>query len=902
MKEHYCFLEKFNNYFNRKIIMFTSLEDYQNASKDFFIPSDSNGGPLPFDFNPNDNVTTEIIANDVPFTPDYILIFDNEGNITTRWFIVEEKRNRKGQWIYSLRRDVITDNIETLLDAPIFVQKGMLSDDDPFIFNSEGMSFNQIKKSETLLKDFTGCAWIVGYVAKNVAPTDVTITVPDGEFVDYVTLGDIATAMGVDEGDLAGLLNFDGLNSTEARFTNSAELRWGWKVDTPAGITIRCRARDIYKPDFSGTISKNWSVVASWQYPLWSGNAGPTFHDNVVNQVIAHRTSIYNSMSAITGRVYLTSNQLEILKGYLNRIVFYNGEYYQLSLNIQAQEDDARIGYSTYSTWPSIASAVDDAVNDTPQSSVNQFVPSGQMAIFTKSTVVYIQMEKVSDQSDIIPSITTKISSSRRNVLNQVFDMFAIPLGNLLVFGDQTFTTKPDSALTLGAEIAKELDTGCYDIQLLPYCPIADIINGSSVDLRNLTEDKEFSYISKTSSTVREIRMCLINRVYADAGSSTGYYAEIGFQVNLPSSDVLGAGIDTSDMFGASTYTLTALDPTNTEITIKAETTLHSNPGTYVFPYYEYNGTERISVIFWANKNSFSRILNTIPLSMKDSAKVESECNKYRLVSPNYQGSFDFNVAKNGGSVPYFMAECTYKPYTPYIKVTPSFSYLYGTNFGDCRGLICGGDFSLPRFSSAWENYELNNKNYQNIFNREIQNLDFEQNLAMRQELITGALGTITSGAVGAGAGAKVGGGYGAIAGAVLGTTLSAVGFATDVDIMAKQQREQKALAIDKFNYNLGNIKALPYTITKVGSFDINSKIWPFLEFYTCTDEEKEALENKIRYESMTVMRIGSLRQFMNFNEETHYFKGELIRNDEIADDPHTLNAIYEEFLKGVYI
>ena len=84
--------------------------------------------------------------------------------------------------------------------------------------------------------------------------------------------------------------------------------------------------------------------------------------------------------------------------------------------------------------------------------------------------------------------------------------------------------------------------------------------------------------------------------------------------------------------------------------------------------------------------------------------------------------------------------------------------------------------------------------------------------------------------------------------------------------------------------------------------FDINSKIWPFLEFYTCTDEEKEALENKIRYESMTVMRIGSLRQFMNFNEETHYFKGELIRNDEIADDPHTLNAIYEEFLKGVYI
>ena len=49
-------------------------------------------------------------------------------------------------------------------------------------------------------------------------------------------------------------------------------------------------------------------------------------------------------------------------------------------------------------------------------------------------------------------------------------------------------------------------------------------------------------------------------------------------------------------------------------------------------------------------------------------------------------------------------------------------------------------------------------------------------------------------------------------------------------------------------------------------------------------------------------MRIGTLSEFMNFNNELNYFKGALIRNDEIADDPHTLNAIYEELLKGVYI
>ena len=130
----------------------------------------------------------------------------------------------------------------------------------------------------------------------------------------------------------------------------------------------------------------------------------------------------------------------------------------------------------------------------------------------------------------------------------------------------------------------------------------------------------------------------------------------------------------------------------------------------------------------------------------------------------------------------------------------------------------------------------------------------------------------------------------------------STVGYGVDVDTLARTQRETKQLAIDKFNYQLGNIKALPYTLTKVGAFDISSKIFPILEYYTCTEQEKQALRDKIKWESMTVMRIGTLEEFMNFDGELHYFKGELIRNDEIADDTHIMNAIYEELLKGVYI
>ena len=121
-------------------------------------------------------------------------------------------------------------------------------------------------------------------------------------------------------------------------------------------------------------------------------------------------------------------------------------------------------------------------------------------------------------------------------------------------------------------------------------------------------------------------------------------------------------------------------------------------------------------------------------------------------------------------------------------------------------------------------------------------------------------------------------------------------------DRMKEADKEAKELALDKYNLSLGNVRALPYTLTKVGTFDINSKIFPFLEYYTCTDEEREMFETKIKWESMTVGKIDLCGQYFSQGGDLHYFKGELIRNEEIADDPHTFNAIYEELVKGVYI
>lgn len=55
------------------------------------------------------------------------------------------------------------------MNSPCFVEKGSINDrNDPLLLNSEGMQFIQRKQGETLLRDNTNCAWLVGYLKKDI--------------------------------------------------------------------------------------------------------------------------------------------------------------------------------------------------------------------------------------------------------------------------------------------------------------------------------------------------------------------------------------------------------------------------------------------------------------------------------------------------------------------------------------------------------------------------------------------------------------------------------------------------------------------------------------------------------------------------------------------------------------
>ena len=282
--------------------------------------------------------------------------------------------------------------------------------------------------------------------------------------------------------------------------------------------------------------------------------------------------------------------------------------------------------------------------------------------------------------------------------------------------------------------------------------------------------------------------------------------------------------------------------------------------------------------------------------------KLANECDLVRIVSQNYSAIFEFSPAKSGG-IDGFLADCTYKPWAPYIHILPKLKGLYGDKFvsiDDARGLICGGDMSLPQLSNAWANYQLQNKTYQEMFDRQIKNMDVQNDINKQGALAQAIVAPIVGGAAGAAAGGKLGGGYGAAAGAALGAIGGGLTAGLDYANNIRMMEENRQYAIDMYGYNLQNIQAIPTSLTKTSALTYNTRVWPFIEYYTCTEAERKALKDKIKYNGMTIMKVGQLNDYLL--GEDNFYKGKIIRLPDVKLDGHMAFEIYNELNKGVYL
>lgn len=309
--------------------------------------------------------------------------------------------------------------------------------------------------------------------------------------------------------------------------------------------------------------------------------------------------------------------------------------------------------------------------------------------------------------------------------------------------------------------------------------------------------------------------------------------------------------------------------------------------------------TTTIGFIFSVPSASFTRRITLETPITVDNPKLRSITDMWRLSSPNYASSFEFSVAKNEGLTG-FNVRCTYMPINPYIRVAPIWGGLYGTFFEEnVRGLICGGDYSMARIADAWVNYQEQNKNFEAIFNRQIDNMDVMRGYERVEQAVNIGVGTLGAGAIGGKA-------FGPI-GAAVGAAGSLGAGIADYAISEGRFRENKSYATDMHNLQLGNVQAMPRTLSRTTAFNVDNRYFPILTLYRCTSDEIVAVVNFIKNRSMSLGVIDRPINYINntwsfaSTEARGFIQGSIININSVRDT-HFVDELNSEFQRGVYL
>lgn len=952
------FLGGWSNYFDRRIrrdLILTDWSGYlyelqQAGRTDYYVEFQG------INFNPADSVDTELIVNwSKDWNPDYMIQLDDHDHVFERWFVIDFERTRLGQYHCTLRRDVIADNYNNIMSAPTFVEKAMLSASDPMILNSEGMTYNQIKKDEILLKDETEMPWIVGYVVQDGKRWPETGTysstarqqssILKSQFPYYlVNAIDYGKAMyfaSERDNDPNLIYNFMFKGADIGKY-GSIQISKDWQYFEPKDFPgVESSSSIVWKTEFENdacSISGVNNLINTG-----SNNNRCLFLSSVDYQITNKNiiTKLMPLMSEYTKTLRyfmrkessdaLPIEQWEYIKKY-NNVIYYDDskkKYFYLQFFPVHHDNPVTFKYdSTSSLWGTIKGLIQ---NDT---TLNSYLNrSTSEDIFTINCPYDAIIPIVTDLGTTDAKINTYIPPTRNVLIGEPYDMFCIPYGD---FKCKDFTCNKEMGLAAARTLAVAgLGSVVYDVQLLPYCPLRNVITGPSISETLLTEDVDYTYVKngETGPNVSIIFWCTKSSFSFNINqkleierpqTSTSKTLENYYTFDNTSSwttDGETKSYFIQDMVGKnykSYFLIAAVADIDNNPTPLDNVKSSYDPSTYILkvgPFNKPSGITLPTTIYVELEFTYDDITTTTvydnPLNLD--IKINNECNFYRLNSPNYNAAFDFTLTKNDNSVDYFNVDCTYKPFDPYIHVNPNFKGLYGQDWDDARGLICSGDFSISLITNNFENYKLNNKNYQQIFDRQIQNLDtnFAINSAERTAKAINNFATskqqseiqLLAGTLNAAYNQSASGALSAVT-SYGSSKVSQAGqvrnYAIEQASASAKHKEQRSFQTDMFNYALGNVQAIPNALAKNTAFTFNNKLFPFIEFYSCTDIEKEAIKEKIKYNSMTVMKVGTIGQYMNYTEQ--FIKGQIIRLPDVIDDAHVANEIYNEINKGVFI
>ena len=89
------YILKYNNYYNRLVKSESTIDEYKQY---LIYPQTEIGVIQSVNFNPNDGVDTQHVigVGEYDGTGDYLIAVDEDGEIVSRWFIIDTVRTRAG--------------------------------------------------------------------------------------------------------------------------------------------------------------------------------------------------------------------------------------------------------------------------------------------------------------------------------------------------------------------------------------------------------------------------------------------------------------------------------------------------------------------------------------------------------------------------------------------------------------------------------------------------------------------------------------------------------------------------------------------------------------------------------------------------------------------------------------
>lgn len=877
-------LLRYNNYYNRVVKKELTLEAYQS----YVI-----GAPIKnVNFFPNDGVNTTQVINWADERPDYLIVADEDELIISRWFVVESRKTTAGQYVLTLHRDLVADYYDEAMSCPAFVEKGWINDkNDTAIYNQEDMSFNKVKKREIPLADASGCPWVVGYI-------------PRDSFQGGATIGPIGYPLA----GSAALTLTEGLSSWEYfRYIDK-------EVSTIVPTNVRLNAAGYYigsgnsqgVPIYRVSVPMNWDMQQAKPYlgnlsteslGRTKDTAGKTEDPN----------SDYMTMSFYYGDDYRAHNFVEQqMLSYFNASSFAE-KWTKWSSYFGETDGEHTTNYYLQIT----ASRLVENKEGFTQISEQQY--SELLGIVNKGGVIYDAVTKIYYKLQISPEGWSK-----------TFDVDGT--GGFRSYLDRILPTSHEYFGYTGAQVSPYNTSVYVAVNSLQDSPKNWTLSAAG----NKFTFKLTQLSTELTTTISADRFHLSDSPY---DMFCLPYVD-GKQIKKGNDTLVSKTSKFAALFAAQSVALSLGQGAVYDIQLLPYCpmqTVLKDDGTIDVANVQYSVVEgaigdskqNLSVLIWANASSFTLDIDVNLPEGIDSIdkKIKHLTEMYRLCSPNYAGAFEFSPQMNNG-VTKINVDCTYKPFNPYIHLNPVFGGLYGNDTNDERGLVCGGDFSTAQVTSAWADYQQQNKNYLAVFDRQIENLELTQGIERKKEkwaMAAGIVGgTVGGGISGALTGAKAGGVgaiAGALAGAAIGGGLSAAGGAMDLkynDILRQEALDYKR---DMFGMQMENIQALPQGLARTAADTYNNKLIPFIEVYEAdVDTEKyayqvTALKNKIKYNGMSVDRIDILSNYVrtydpedSFDYGPTYVKGRLIKVENLAEDFHIANAIADELFKGVFI